>query len=66
MLMTRHSPWQWSAQVCQSYATKAKQLEAMINPACDALLKKVHLRHGVPHAAHASVPLCVLWFDIRH
>ncbi len=28
-------------EVCQSYGTKAKQLEAIINPACDALLKKV-------------------------
>jgi acyl-CoA synthetase (AMP-forming)/AMP-acid ligase II len=28
-------------EVCQSYSTKAKQLEAIINPACDALLKKV-------------------------
>jgi hypothetical protein len=30
-------------EVCASYSTKAKQLEAIINPACDALLKKVLL-----------------------
>ena len=28
-------------EICQSYAASEKQLEALINPACDALLKKV-------------------------
>ena len=29
-------------EICQSYAAAEKQLEALISPACDALLKKVH------------------------
>ena len=34
-------------EICQSYAQAEKQLEALINPACDALLKKVcPVRHS--------------------
>ncbi len=30
-------------EICQSYAASEKQLEAVISPACDALLKKVRV-----------------------
>ncbi len=42
-------------EICQSYAQSEKQLEALINPACDALLKKVGpVRHSNGYAEAQS------------
>lgn len=49
------------SQVCQSYSTKAKQLEAIINPACDALLKKARrLTWLTATAAYDVFSLCLV------
>lgn len=36
-------------EVCSSYSTKAKQLEATINPVCESLLKKACPRTPAGH-----------------
>ena len=38
-------------EICQSYARAEKQLDATVNPACDALLKKVLQNEGSGHSA---------------
>ena len=41
-------------EICQSYAAAEKQLEALISPACDALLKKVRTPVVLRHATGAT------------
>ena len=36
-------------EVCSSYSTRAKQLEATINPVCESLLKKACARTPAGH-----------------